>query len=75
MRHNGAGLSWTWQNGVPRTSSLLNWLGMESSVVGGARGWLGLGAIGIVAGLVSGVAEALGMYFVKYLEIWTDHQF
>ncbi|KAF8732356.1 hypothetical protein AX14_004517 [Amanita brunnescens Koide BX004] len=58
LRHNGADLSWTWQNGVHRTSSLLSWLGMGSSVT---RGWLGLGAIGIVAGLVSGVAEALDL--------------
>lgn len=62
LRHNGADLSWTWQDGVRRTSSLLGWLGMENSIVGAARGWLGLGAIGIVAGLVSGVAEALGNF-------------
>jgi diacylglycerol kinase (CTP) len=62
LRHNGADLSWTWQDGVRRTTSLLSWLGMENSTVGFARGWLGLGAIGIVAGLVSGVAEALGNF-------------
>lgn len=66
LRHNGADLSWTWQDGVRGTSSLLSWLG-------GARGWLGLGTIGIVAGLVSGIAEALGNFSSRIFDFGLTH--
>ena len=47
------GLTWTWQEGV------------SQSFMGGASpptfaGWAGLLTIGVVAGLVTGIAEALG---------------
>lgn len=48
------GLTWTWQDGV------------SQSFIGGARGspafagWVGLLTIGVVAGLVAGIGEALG---------------
>ncbi|KAF8635687.1 hypothetical protein AX15_000312 [Amanita polypyramis BW_CC] len=61
LRNSGADLSWTWRDGVRPMSSLLNWLGMEGSGVGGAKGWTGLGIITLAAGLVSGVAEALDL--------------
>ncbi|KAF8553473.1 hypothetical protein OG21DRAFT_1414206 [Imleria badia] len=49
------GLTWTWQEGV------------SQSFMGGARGspmfagWVGLLTIGVVAGLVTGIAEALDL--------------
>jgi diacylglycerol kinase (CTP) len=62
LRNNVADLSWSWQDGVRATSpSLLRWFGMEGSGISGAKGWIGLGIIGVVAGLVSGVAEALDL--------------
>lgn len=60
LRNNGVDLLWTWQGGVSATSSLLKWFGMSSGL-GGASGWTGLGIIGLVSGLVSGVAEALDL--------------
>jgi diacylglycerol kinase (CTP) len=63
-------LIWTWNDGVAECGksflgdivgdtirSGMNSLGWEPVHTGG---WAGLGVIGIVAGLVSGVAEALG---------------
>lgn len=58
-------LSWQWDGGVSRSTfhgsewlrSLLMNVGVKGLETGG---WLGLGAVGIVAGLVAGVAEALG---------------
>lgn len=55
LRSGTAGLSWVWDSGV------------SSSSLGGTRaagGWIGLGVVGVVAGLVSGVAEALGACFL-----------
>ena len=39
---------------------------MDGSGVSGAKGWIGLGAIGVVAGIVSGVAEALGKVLLHH---------
>ncbi|KAF5384377.1 hypothetical protein D9615_003139 [Tricholomella constricta] len=52
-------LSWWWDGGVRSSSTLLSSLGFGDAGLHGAGGWAGLGAIGLVAGLVSGVAEAL----------------
>ncbi|KAK2460708.1 hypothetical protein APHAL10511_007178 [Amanita phalloides] len=57
LRQDGMGLSWTWQGGVSSPSQF-TCLALGCVKVA-ARGWIGLGAIGVVAGLVSGVAEAL----------------
>ena len=56
------GLTWSWQGGV------------SHNFIGGARGgpgspptfagWVGLLTIGVVAGLVTGIAEALGAWSV-----------
>ncbi|KAG6874856.1 hypothetical protein C0992_006233 [Termitomyces sp. T32_za158] len=58
-------LTWTWDNGVlasPSTpASILPALGITGSGLAGAGGFLGLGAISVVAGFVSGVAEALDL--------------
>lgn len=61
-------LTWTFENGVSAlkpapnvvSETLAKW-GWEGVHTGG---WLGLGLIGVVAGLVAGVAEALGMPFL-----------
>ena len=58
-------LSWQWGGGVNHAAfsssdwarSLLSNVGIQGIETGG---WLGLGAIGVVAGLVAGIAEALG---------------
>lgn len=60
LRNDGADLSWWWSGGVRSASTFLSWLGYEGSGLAGAGGWSGLSAIGLLAGLVSGVAEALG---------------
>jgi CDP-diglyceride synthetase len=54
LREGGAHLSWTWEGGVrnPDTGASL-----------GGGGALGLLALSVFAGLVSGVAEALGKWF------------
>lgn len=51
LREGGAHLTWTWEGGVrnPETGASL-----------GGGGPLGLLALSVFAGLVSGVAEALG---------------
>lgn len=78
LRHNTADVSWVWEEGVKVVSSapsLMGSLGVGlglpitglGSWMGGAGGWLGLGVIGIVAGLVSGVAEALGELYCLIL--------
>lgn len=61
-------LTWTFENGVSSlkpapnviSETLAKW-GWEGLNTGG---WAGLGLIGVVAGLVAGVAEALGMSFL-----------
>jgi diacylglycerol kinase (CTP) len=60
-----ADLTWTWETGVASAlnqpgwgSRLLSSLGIGSVNFGG---WMGLGLIGLIAGLVSGVAEALDL--------------
>lgn len=56
-------LSWTWVDGFSRSSATGNYLLDNVNQGRGALnlgGWLGLGIIGIFAGMVSGVAEALG---------------
>lgn len=60
LRNGGADVTWSWNSGVRHTTSLLPSLGVEGAGLGGAKGWVGLAVIGVVAGLVSGVAEALG---------------
>ncbi|KAG5650749.1 hypothetical protein H0H81_011161 [Sphagnurus paluster] len=54
-------VSWAWDGGVRASSHLLSSLGINWTGLNGAGGWLGLGAIGLVAGVVSGVAEALDL--------------
>lgn len=55
-------VSWTWVNGFDVSSAakdrILDNVDGRSSLNFG--GWVGLGIIGVFAGLVSGVAEALG---------------
>jgi diacylglycerol kinase (CTP) len=51
LRSGTAGLSWAWANSETHR---------QAGVTGG---WIGLGVVGVVAGLVSGVAEALGACF------------
>ncbi|GLB40113.1 putative phosphatidate cytidylyltransferase [Lyophyllum shimeji] len=53
-------ITWSW-DGVRTSSHLLSSLGLGGAGLRGAGGWPGLGAIGLVAGLVSGVAEALDL--------------
>jgi diacylglycerol kinase (CTP) len=58
-------LSWKWDTGIQSvTFSGSDWLRSHLSTVSfeGVRtgGWVGLAAIAIVAGLVTGIAEALG---------------
>jgi diacylglycerol kinase (CTP) len=58
-------LSWQWDGGINQSTfgrsdwftSVMRNVGIKSFNTGG---WLGLGAIGVVAGVVAGVAEALG---------------
>jgi len=57
LRQNGADLTWRWDTGVSASSSsFIPALGF----IHHSGGWTGLGTIGLVSGLVSGVAEALG---------------
>jgi diacylglycerol kinase (CTP) len=65
IRNDGADVSWRWLGGVRSASTFLGRLGYTGSGLAGAGGWSGLGAIGVLAGLVSGVAEALGMLFPR----------
>jgi hypothetical protein len=56
----GGDLSWTFEGGVKRVdvvggSGGGNGFGFETG------GWMGLGAIALVTGVVAGIAEALGM--------------
>ncbi|KAF8057065.1 hypothetical protein FPV67DRAFT_1658150 [Lyophyllum atratum] len=54
-------VSWSWDGGVRSSSNLLPSLGFGGAGLHGAGGWAGLGVIGLVVGLVSGVAEALDL--------------
>jgi len=56
----GAGLSWSFEKGVA--------VGAAARAGEGAvlRGWVGLGVMGVVSGLVSGVVEALGGCFRRH---------
>lgn len=58
FRSGTPGLSWVWDSGASLASS--------SSVTGR---WVGLGGLGVVAGLISGVAEALGACFCLLLSL------
>jgi diacylglycerol kinase (CTP) len=60
LRDDAADVSWSWEAGVQGSGLLVSWLGVGAEGGWGGGGWLGLGLIGVVAGLVSGVAEALG---------------
>jgi len=56
-------VSWTWVDGFSPSSATGNYIldsVNQGRVSSGFGGWVGLGIIGIFAGLVSGVAEALG---------------
>jgi len=55
MRNDGQDISWGWQGGVRQVTTA----GGDSTSMG-AGGALGLLAITVVAGFVSGIAEALG---------------
>lgn len=63
-------VSWTWVDGFSPSSATGDYI-LDSvnkgRVSSGFGGWVGLGIIGIFAGLVSGVAEALGDRFVFIL--------
>jgi diacylglycerol kinase (CTP) len=59
MRNGGRDVTWSWNGGVMGYSELKN--GSEIATDGG--GPLGLLVIALVAGVVSGVAEALGAWF------------
>ncbi|KAF9463181.1 hypothetical protein BDZ94DRAFT_1164259 [Collybia nuda] len=61
IRNNGVDVSWSWSDGVRSESTLLSRLGYTGLGLAGAGGWPGLGVIGLLAGLVSGVAEALDL--------------
>ena len=56
-------VSWTWVDGFSASSAARGGI-LDSAKQGrgplNLSGWVGLGVIGVVAGLVSGVAEALG---------------
>lgn len=54
-----SGLTWSWEGGV---SPAFSGGGSSSTAF---SGWVGIVTIGIVAGLVSGVAEALGEFCVS----------
>ena len=58
LRNGGLDISWAWKGGVRQATA-----GEPTSM--GAGGLLGLLAISVVAGLVSGVAEALGMFLPR----------
>lgn len=67
LRHDTQDISWTWDNGVSPalvSPAVKDWcqglLGGACSLGNVTSGWVGLGLIGVMAGLVSGVAEALG---------------
>jgi diacylglycerol kinase (CTP) len=57
-------LSWEWNTGLSRSAfPSSDWIKSIKLNVGNdvtTSGWIGLGAIGVVAGIVAGVAEALG---------------
>ena len=55
-------VSWTWVDGFSALSPARNGILGDVEGRGSLRygGWVGLGIIGVFAGLVSGVAEALG---------------
>ncbi|KAJ7594089.1 hypothetical protein C8J56DRAFT_820430 [Mycena floridula] len=57
-RSDPSDITWTWENGVAASPGFL---GLQGKGLGGLAGWTGLATIGIVAGLVSGVAEALDL--------------
>ncbi|RDB30196.1 CTP-dependent diacylglycerol kinase 1 [Hypsizygus marmoreus] len=61
FRSASTDVSWWWDGGVRASSSLLGSLGIDGPGLGGAGGWVGLCAISLMAGLVSGVAEALDL--------------
>lgn len=62
LRSGTPDLSWVWDDGAtsPGFSS------SSPGVAGATGGWIGLGVVGVVAGLVSGVAEALGTCFFSF---------
>ncbi|KAF4608053.1 hypothetical protein EYR40_000395 [Pleurotus pulmonarius] len=68
LRHDTQDVSWTWDNGVSPalvSPAVKEWcrglLGGACSLPNATSGWVGLGLIGVMAGLVSGVAEALDL--------------
>ena len=58
LRSGTAGLGWAWNSSTSSAAFL------SSGGATAAGGWLELGVVGVVTGLVSGVAEALGAFFV-----------
>ncbi|KAL0946336.1 hypothetical protein HGRIS_012574 [Hohenbuehelia grisea] len=54
-------VSWTMDGGVA-SNLIAGWHGVDAVTSAGSwtKGWLGLGVITVIAGIVSGVAEALG---------------
>ncbi|KAF9488536.1 hypothetical protein BDN71DRAFT_1535052 [Pleurotus eryngii] len=68
LRRDAQDISWTWDNGVSPAlvdPAVKGWcqglLGDACSLGNVTSGWVGLGLIGVMAGLVSGVAEALDL--------------
>lgn len=73
---NAGALSWTWDQGFALPSAgpvrdVLEAVGVKGVPTGG---WLGLSLIGLVAGAVTGVAEALGTLLSAPLSSHHAHQ-
>lgn len=61
LRHGGTATSWHWDNISSGTLPSLHSPVSSGTALFCAGGWVGLGVIGLFSGIVSGVAEALGM--------------
>lgn len=62
MRNGGRDVVWSWDGGVRGLARAVT--GDNATVALGAGGPLGLLVIAVVAGIVSGVAEALGVFLL-----------
>jgi hypothetical protein len=68
-------ISWSFNGGFNLTTNDAMGAVIQDAGVTGikAGGWLGLGLIGLTAGVVSGVAEALGQEFLSIFTPYSDH--